>query len=119
MLANDRTPAPAVGACGYHSKHPAKTLLRDAALTAALHADDRRRARLGAGALACFTHVLLLEFQRFFAAGSDFLKRQLDLRFKIEAPADAPPASCPPTHPRAERSAEDVVEHREDVADVH
>ena len=51
MFADDAAAAPAIGAGGDHAEHPAKTLLGNAALSAALHADHRLTARLRAASL--------------------------------------------------------------------
>src|SRR5690606_39829668 len=73
----------------------------------------------GAGAcpaaLAGFAQVLPLELDGLLRALGDFVERQLDLGLQVEpARLGAAPAPAEPAQP-----AEDVVEHREDVADIH
>src|SRR6185437_4048640 len=83
-IAHDSPAATAVGTGGDHAEHPAEALLGDAALPAALHADDRRNAGLRPAALARLADVLLLKLQRLFGAGGDFLESEFDLSFEIE-----------------------------------
>ncbi len=104
MLANDGSASAAIGAGDHHAEHSAKSLLRDASLPAALQADDRRGARLGAGAAAMFAAILSFKIDRLFRAAGDFLQRQFDARFQIVSArwpaarrrARPPPPSAPP-----------------------
>jgi hypothetical protein len=63
-----------------------------------------------------FTPILPLKIYCFFGPGGDFLKRHLDSRFKVVSAGSLPGASASAA---AKRSAENVVEHREDVRDIH
>ena len=67
--------------------------------------------------MALFALVLFFEFDGSLGAAGDLLKRELDLGLQIET-------AVGPRLPRAtrcacKRPAQNVVEHREDVADVH
>src|SRR5256885_2331683 len=79
----------------------------------------------GGGALALREQILFFEFDRLVGAVGDFFEAELDLGFEIEASlhATGPRVRCPaaaePREAAAPEAAEDVVEHREDVADVH
>src|SRR5689334_3476853 len=119
MIFDDRPAPAAVGARRDHAEHSAEALLRDASRAAALHAGNRLRSGLGAGTFAALTEVLFFEFDRLLGAGRHFRERKLDLGFQIET------AGCTLTwRARAateapEAAAEDLIEHREDVGDVH
>src|SRR5690606_33003232 len=67
-------------------------------------------------AAAGLAGILPLKLDRLFRPLGHLAQRQLDLRLQVE-PAAGPAAAAP--GPTAEAAAEDVVEHREDVADVH
>src|SRR6185503_14734714 len=71
---------------------------------------------------AILTGILPFEFDRLLGAGCDFLQRQLHLRFQIESALrlDRGVTSATPATPAcAKCAAENVVEHRKDVGDVH
>ena len=63
--------------------------------------------------MSCFSNSIV-----FSAPAATSCERQLDLRFQIE-PAVPPRRAAPPRPPPPPQSAEDILEHREDVADVH
>src|SRR6185437_10840492 len=109
---------PAIGAGRDHAEHATKALLGDASLPATLHADDRLAAGFCASAFAGVAGVLLIELDSLLGADSYFIERHFDLCFQIEAALRATATAAATALP-AERAAKDVVEHREDVADVH
>ena len=105
--------ATAIGAGRHHAEHAAETGLRDLALAAAGGALHRLRAGLRARALAGLADIEAPELDLAFAAAERILELDLDLGLEVEAarwPALAAPARL---------LAEDVVEHREDVVDMH
>src|SRR5439155_3137064 len=82
---------------------------------------DRRTARLGTAAFALLAEVLLFELDSLLGAAGDFGEGQLNLSFQIEAalrPRAARGAAAV-SGAQAPETAEDVVEHREDVRHVH
>src|SRR5690349_6935137 len=74
VIFDHRSATATVGARRNHAKHSAEALLRDATLSAALHADGGRCSGLCARAVALFAGVLLFKFDRAFGAGGNFLK---------------------------------------------
>ena len=121
MIPHDRPATAAVGAGGDHLEHAAEAALGDLAASAAGAADDWRVPGLAPLPLQVSQRSWRANWSGFLATGGDFLERELDLGFQIVAalrPAAGPrppPAAAPP-RPCA---AEDIVEHREDVAGVH
>src|SRR5207302_4688324 len=112
----------AVRAGGDHAEHSAEALLGDASLSAALGTDDGRASGFCSSPVAFFALVLFFEFDGSLSADGDFFQGEFDLGFQIEAAMLAMGArACRPPAAKsaAERPAEDVVEHREDVPDIH
>src|SRR5262249_54098131 len=108
----------------HHPEHSAESLLRDTSLAAALWTGDRAAPGLCARALAHLTVILLLKLDRLLHARRNFVQRQLHLRLEVVATASPlrgarPTAATHPTKATSHAAAEDLVEHREDVGDVH
>src|SRR5690606_25043778 len=83
---------------------------------AALHADGRAGSGTRPASVAGLTQVLPLELDGLLGALGDLVERQLDLNLQVE-PACLGTAAAAAAE--TAQPAEDVVEHREDVADVH
>ena len=117
-VADDAATTTAVWAGGDHAEHSAKSLLGDAPLSAALHADHGRTSRLGAAPLAGVAHILFFNFDRLLAprATSESVSCTCISRSNPRCARGWPRLLAATA---TERAAEDVVEHREDVANVH
>src|SRR5690606_3126434 len=118
MIADDAAAAAAVRAGCDHAEHPAEPRLGDAAGPTALDADSRAGAGLGPGSLAGLAVVLPLELDGFLGPFGNFVQGQFDLGLQIEA-AGMGPAAAAAAAAESTDSAENVVEHREDVAHIH
>jgi hypothetical protein len=100
-----------------HAEHAAEAELLDLAGAAAGGARLRRRARLGAAALAGLADVQTLEIDVPRRAVEHVVEGDRDLGLQVVAPRDT--AAAEPPGASAHCAAEDLVEHREDVVDVH
>jgi hypothetical protein len=110
---DDRATAAALWASGDHSEHAAKPRLRDLALSATSGALRGLRAGLRTRTGAGIAHVETLELDFAFAALKRLFEFDLDFGLKVVS------ARRSTLRPSTRLLPEDVVEHREDVVDMH
>ena len=116
LVLNDVTPSLACGAGGDHAEQSAEAILRNLSLPAAGGAFDRLATRLCAAALAWRADFQALERDLPLATFKHFLKRDFHHGFQV---VSARRSALTASATAARLPAEDVVEHREDVFNMH
>lgn len=115
MLGDDLASASAIRTSHDHAEHPTQPSLFDLAHAFTGGTLDRSGARLRTAALALDADIEPSKFNVSGSALKNIFQRDLDLCFKVEASGGAASASTRSSL----ASAENVVEHREDVIDIH
>ena len=116
LVFNDVAPSLTRGASGDHAEQSAEAILRNLSLPAAGGAFDRLATGLCAAALALRADFKALERDFPLATFKHFLKRDFHHGFQVVSTRRSALAASATA---ARLAAEDVVEHREDVLNMH